>query len=311
MGTPEFAVASLQAILESKHQVVAVVTAPDKPAGRGMKIRYSPVKETALQYNLPVLQPLNLKHPEFLEQLKSFQADLFVVVAFRMLPAEVWKMPPKGTVNLHASLLPQYRGAAPINWAIINNEKYTGVTTFFIQENIDTGNILFSEKVPIEETECAGELHDKLKTIGARLLIKTVDAIENNSITPIPQDMIDVEGLKYAPKIYKDTCKINWSRSVNEIYNLIRGLSPSPGAFSYLHDGETRLLTKIFKASCQQEVHSFPTGTIISDNKTYLKVACTGGFIQVELIQIEGKSRLPITEFLKGFKNISTCHFES
>ncbi|MCX7987518.1 MAG: methionyl-tRNA formyltransferase, partial [Bacteroidales bacterium] len=235
MGTPEFAVPSLKILHESRHDVVAVVTAPDKPAGRGMKIQQSPVKIYALDHSLPVLQPVKLKDPDFIKHLAEYKADLFVVVAFRMLPAEVWQMPPKGTVNLHASLLPQYRGAAPINWAIINGECVTGVTTFFIEQEIDTGQIIFSEKVDIDPNETAGELHDKLMNIGAKLLLKTVDAIETGAFQPIPQNVIsEIAPLKIAPKIFKDTCKINWNQSATHIHNLVRGLSPVPAAFAYL-----------------------------------------------------------------------------
>lgn len=312
MGTPEFAVPSLQLLHESRHQVVAVVTVPDKPAGRGMKIQYSPVKTYALEHGLPLLQPPKLKDPDFLKQLSSFQADLFVVVAFRMLPAEVWQMPPKGTINLHASLLPQYRGAAPINWAIINGEKVTGVTTFFIEHQIDTGNLLLSEKVDIGPDETAGQLHDRLKTIGAQLLLRTVDAIEEGTVKPIPQNSLNVnETLKTAPKIFKDTCRISWDRTPFEIHNLVRGLSPVPGAFSYLTHGSQKWLTKIYQVRPLMQQHALKPGNIISDGKTYLRVASQQGLVEILSLQLEGKKKLPIEEFLKGFKNITEYHFET
>lgn len=312
MGTPEFAVPSLQLLHESRHQVVAVVTVPDKPAGRGMKVQFSPVKIYALEHQLPLFQPEKLKDKDFLAALSALQADLFVVVAFRMLPAEVWQMPPKGTVNLHASLLPQYRGAAPINWAIINGEKETGVTTFFIEHNIDTGNILLSEKVEIGADETAGELHDRLKIIGARLLLKTVDAIEEGTVQPVAQNsLINHVSLKTAPKIFKDTCRINWDKHPIEVHNLIRGLSPVPGAFSYLVNENQKLLTKIFQVRPCAESHTLPVGTVVSDGKTYLRVAVQDGFVEILSLQLEGKKKLPTLEFLKGFKNIEDYHFES
>ncbi|MGC8803012.1 MAG: methionyl-tRNA formyltransferase [Bacteroidales bacterium] len=312
MGTPDFAVPSLQLLHESQHEVVAVVTVPDKPAGRGMKIQYSPVKAYAIEQGLPILQPEKLKDPLFLAQLSSYRADLFVVVAFRMLPAEVWQMPPRGTVNLHASLLPQYRGAAPINWAIINGEKVTGVTTFFIEHQIDTGNILLSETVDIGPEETAGELHDRLKIVGAHLLLRTVDAIENDTVKPIAQNSLTLaEPLKTAPKIYKDTCRINWHSTPFELHNLIRGLSPVPGAFSYMTNGSQKWLTKILRVSPRPEPHELTPGAIVSDGKTYLRVASRGGFVEILSLQLEGKKRLPIEEFLKGFKNITQYRFES
>lgn len=312
MGTPEFAVPSLQLLHESRHQVVAVVTVPDKPAGRGMKIQYSPVKAYALDHQLPLLQPEKLKDPSFLSALAAFEADMFVVVAFRMLPPEVWQMPPKGTVNLHASLLPQYRGAAPINWAIINGEKETGVTTFFIEQQIDTGNIIFSEKVEIGTDETAGELHDRLKIVGASLLLKTIDAIEEGTIQPVSQNcLLDGVPLKTAPKIYKENCRIDWNSSPIEVHNLVRGLNPVPGAFSFLVNGNQRLLTKIFQVKPIPGLHSLPPGTLVSDGKTYLHVAASGGFVDIHTLQLEGKKKLPIHEFLKGFKNIAEYCFES
>lgn len=311
MGTPEFAVPSLQLLHESRHQVVAVVTVPDKPAGRGMKIQHSSVKAYALEHQLPLLQPEKLKDPDFLSALAAFKADVFVVVAFRMLPPEVWQMPPKGTVNLHASLLPQYRGAAPINWAIINGEKYTGVTTFFIEHQIDTGNIIFSEKIEILPDETAGELHDRLKIIGAHLLLNTIDAIEEGTIKPVPQSSLPAEGqLKIAPKIFKETCRIRWEADPVAVHNLVRGLSPVPGAYSYIVGGSQRLLTKIYQVKPIAEFHGLRPGAIVSDGKTFLRVAASGGFVEVLSLQVEGKKKLPIHEFLKGFKNIEEYCFE-
>ena len=311
MGTPEFSVPSLQLLHESRHQVVAVVTVPDKPAGRGMKIQHSPVKAYALDHQLPLLQPNKLKDPDFLSALAAFKADVFVVVAFRMLPPEVWQMPPMGTVNLHASLLPQYRGAAPINWAIINGEKYTGVTTFFIEHQIDTGNIIFSEKIEILPDETAGELHDRLKIIGAHLLLKTIDAIDEGTIKPVPQSSLPADGqLKTAPKIFKETCRIRWEADPVAVHNLVRGLSPVPGAYSYIVGGNQRLLTKICQVKPIAESHGLRPGTIVSDGKTFLRVAVSGGFVEVLSLQVEGKKKLPIHEFLKGFKNIEEYCFE-
>jgi len=297
MGTPEFAVASLQALLHAGENVVAVVTAPDKPAGRGQRIQESAIKKFALANHLPVLQPTNLKDPNFIEQLKSYKADLQVVVAFRMLPEIVWSMPPKGTINLHASLLPQYRGAAPINHAIINGETESGVSTFLLQHEIDTGNILFSAKTPILPNDTAEDLHDKLMNIGAGLLVKTVQAIYNDEVEGTPQPKNDGQ-LKTAPKIHKEDCRINWERSVQEIYNLIRGLSPYPTAFTFIEDK----VLKIYKANPELIQVSEKPGTYLSDGKTYLKFACKDGYMHVLDLQIQGKKRMNITDFLRGFR---------
>jgi methionyl-tRNA formyltransferase len=251
MGTPDFAVASLKALIEAGEEVVAVVTGPDKPAGRGQKLHESAVKKFAVSQNIPVLQPVKLRAPEFLAELKSYNADLQVVVAFRMLPELVWNMPEKGTINVHASLLPNYRGAAPINHAIINGEKKSGVTTFLLQHEIDTGNILFSTEVEILDNDNAGDLHDKLMLAGAELLIRTVNAIKKNDIHPIPQDSIDTESLKHAPKIFKEDCLINWENDSVKIYNLIRGLSPYPTAFTHI-DGK---VLKIYESEIIIEKH--------------------------------------------------------
>ncbi|MGA9647997.1 methionyl-tRNA formyltransferase [Pedobacter sp.] len=296
MGTPDFAVASLDALVQANFNVVAVITAPDKPAGRGQKINESAVKRYAVEKGIPVLQPEKLKNPEFLEELKSYEADLQVVVAFRMLPEVVWNMPSKGTINLHGSLLPQYRGAAPINHAIINGEKESGVTTFFLTHTIDTGDIILSDKTPIADDETAGELHDKLMVIGANLLVKTVTAIAEGNFTEQPQPQSDV--LKHAPKIFKDDCKINWNNPSQLIYNLIRGLSPYPTAFTLLNDKTL----KIFKAELENKEPGIAAGGFLSDGKTYLKFATKDGFIKLLDIQYEGKKRMLIEDFLRGMR---------
>jgi methionyl-tRNA formyltransferase len=298
MGTPEFAVASLDALVQHGYDVAAVVTAPDKPAGRGLQLQQSAVKQYAMDKNIPVLQPEKLKNPAFLEELKSYNADLQVVVAFRMLPEVVWNMPRLGTVNVHASLLPQYRGAAPINWAVINGEKESGVTTFRLQHEIDTGNILYSSKVPVREDETAGELYDTLMKEGAKVLIQTVASLEKGDITGTVQNNIPPEELKHAPKIFKETCRINWEMPVENIYNLIRGLSPYPTAFTILQDKTL----KIFKAEKETEQHPHAPGSVHTDHKTYLKFAAPGGYISVTDIQLEGKKRMGVVEFLRGFR---------
>lgn len=298
MGTPEFAVASLQALLEAGEEVVAVVTTPDKPAGRGQKIHQSEVKQFALTHGLPVLQPEKLRNPEFIAQLASYKADLQVVVAFRMLPEIVWNMPPQGTINVHASLLPHYRGAAPINHAVINGEKESGVTTFLLQHEIDTGNILLSEKVTIDETDTAGALHDKLMVTGAQLLLRTVEAIKNGSAKPVPQEELTEGKLKHAPKIFKEDCEIDWNNTVTTLYNLIRGLSPYPTAFTILHDK----VLKIYESTVRTEKPNIPSGEYLTDGKTFLRFAAQDGYIQVETLQIEGKKRMGVEEFLRGYR---------
>ncbi|MVN92954.1 methionyl-tRNA formyltransferase [Mucilaginibacter sp. HME9299] len=299
MGTPDFAVASLQALLEAGSNIVAVVTAPDKPAGRGQKLSESAVKQFAVAQGLKVLQPEKLRDTDFLNELRALKADLQVVVAFRMLPEVVWNMPPKGTINLHASLLPQYRGAAPINWAIINGEKESGATTFFIKQEIDTGAVLFVEKISIDEDVTAGEYHDRLMIKGAGLLVKTVKAIESGRYTEQPQEQL-TEGLelKHAPKIFKEDCRINWNKPAEIVYNHIRGLSPYPAAFTELN-GKT---FKIYKAQKNTETTSETPGTFKTDNKTFLKFACNNGYINVTEVQLEGKKRMGIEEFLRGVK---------
>ncbi|MBC8984828.1 methionyl-tRNA formyltransferase [Pedobacter sp. N36a] len=296
MGTPDFAVASLNALVEAGFNVVGVVTAADKPAGRGQKLQESAVKQYAVAKGLKVLQPLKLKDPEFIQELQALQADLQVVVAFRMLPEIVWNMPSKGTINLHASLLPQYRGAAPINHAIINGEKESGVTTFFLKHEIDTGDTIFSERVAIGEDETAGELHDQLMNVGAGLLVKTVKAIEAGNYTEQPQ--VQSDSLKHAPKIFKEFCLINWDQPAKTVYNLIRGLSPYPTAFTKL--GEKTL--KVFKAELEKETPDIAAGKFLSDGKTYLKFAAKDGYIKLTDLQYEGKKRMTVEEFLRGMR---------
>lgn len=297
MGTPEFAVASLDALIKAGFRIVGVVTAPDKPAGRGMQLQQSAVKKYAVEHELTVLQPLKLKDPAFIESLAALKADLQIVVAFRMLPEIVWNMPPMGTLNLHGSLLPDYRGAAPINWAVINGEKQTGVTTFKLKHEIDTGDILLQESFPITEDDTAGTIHDRMKEIGAVLLVKTVEGLEAGTINEIPQSG-EKDQLKHAPKIHTDTCRINWSRSADEIYNLVRGLSPYPGAFTTLNEK----MLKVYR--CKKEI-VFPASTegdYETDGKTFLKFACADGYIHLLDIQLEGKKRMEITEFLRGYR---------
>ncbi len=296
MGTPDFAVASLDALVQANFDVVAVVTAPDKPAGRGQKLNESAVKKYAVEKGIPVLQPEKLKNPEFIEELRSYQADLQVVVAFRMLPEIVWNMPAKGTINLHGSLLPQYRGAAPINHAIINGEKESGVTTFFLKQEIDTGDIILSDSVPIADDETAGELHDKLMVVGANLLVRTLLAIEANKITEQPQPQND--DLKHAPKIFKEDCKIDWNSPAQTIHNLIRGLSPYPTAFTVLNEKNL----KVFRAEIEDKEPGIVAGGFLTDGKTYLKFAAKDGFIKLLDIQYEGKKRMLIEDFLRGMR---------
>lgn len=302
MGTPEFAVASLDALIKAGCNIVGVITAPDKPGGRGMQLQESAVKKYSIENKLNILQPEKLKNPEFLEELKSLKADLQVVVAFRMLPEVVWNMPPMGTVNLHGSLLPQYRGAAPINWAVINGEKETGVTTFKLKHEIDTGNILLQESFPIGENETAGEVHDKMKETGASLLVKTVIGLaegtlsekQQSSIISTEQEVI----LKHAPKINTETCVIDWKQPVANIYNLIRGLSPYPAAFTTLNEKKL----KIFSATKEMKKPNEEAGTFSTDGKNYLKYACTDGYIQLQEIQLEGKKKMSIGDFLRGYR---------
>jgi methionyl-tRNA formyltransferase len=296
MGTPDFAVASLDALVQAGHDIVGVITAADKPAGRGQKIHESAVKKYAVEKGLKVLQPLKLKDPQFLEELKALQAEVQVVVAFRMLPEAVWNMPPKGTINLHASLLPDYRGAAPINHAIINGETITGVTTFFLKHEIDTGDVIFSAQVPIGLEENAGELHDKLMETGATLLVETIAAVESNTYKEVPQELH--EDQKHAPKIFKEFCEINWNQPVQQIHNHIRGLSPYPTAFTKLQDKNL----KVFKAEMEAANHEETPGSFKTDGKTFLKFAALDGYLKLTDIQYEGKKRMQTEEFLRGMR---------
>jgi len=301
MGTPDFAVESLKKLVESGSNVIAVITAPDKPAGRGKKLQASPVKIYAESQEITVLQPLKLKNPSFIEELRSYNADLQVVVAFRMLPEIVWDLPQFGTINLHGSLLPQYRGAAPINWAVMNGETETGVTTFFIEKEIDTGKIIFKETLAINATDNAGSMHDKLMILGSNLVLKTVRSIEKGSYPQIDQE--EFEELKSAPKIFKEDCKIDWTKSIVEIHDFIRGLSPYPTAwtsFEVLGNGQKGSI-KIFSSEIAENKTIKVPGTIISDNKTFLQIACKNGFIGVLSLQMPGKKRLTIEDFLRGF----------
>lgn len=303
MGTPDFAVESLKALVENNYNIVGVITAPDKPAGRGYKLQPSAVKEYALSKGLHILQPENLKNEVFLNELKQLEADIQVVVAFRMLPETVWNMPPKGTFNLHASLLPQYRGAAPINWAIINGEKETGVTTFFLKHEIDTGEIIFQEKIVIEDNDNAETIYDKLMILGSQLVLKTIDAVINGDIQSQPQSFFikNENDLKLAPKIFKETGEINWNKPAREIHNLVRGLSPYPAAWTEFEVNGEKLNFKIFETKINNEKHQQSPGEIITDNKTTLQVAAQDGFIEILDIQLSGKKRMKIKDFLNGF----------
>ncbi len=299
MGTPAFAVTSLDALIKSGCDIVGVITAPDKPAGRGQKISQSAVKEYAIENDLKVLQPEKLKDQAFLDELKALEADLFVVVAFRMLPDIVWTMPIRGTVNLHASLLPQYRGAAPINWVLINGEKESGVTTFFLKHDIDTGNLLFTEKITLTGNETAGELHDRLMNKGAGLLVKTVKGIESGRYSEYPQSqLVENEELKHAPKIFKENCLIDWNQPTDKVYNLIRGLSPIPTAYTLLNGK----ILKVYKVEKQETKPDIQPGHFVTDNKTYLSFATADGLLNLVDVQLEGKKRMGIEEFLRGVK---------
>ena len=304
MGTPEFAVASLKNICDSGYNVVGVVTAQDKPAGRGQKIQMSAVKAFALERGLTIFQPSNLKDEAFIDELKGLYADLFLVVAFRMLPEVVWRIPNKGTINLHGSLLPQYRGAAPINWAIINGEKKTGVTTFFINEKIDTGNILFSEEIAISKDESAGELHDKMMQIGAQLLEKTTNKVLNDNYKEINQSEIGKNAeLKPAPKIFKEDCKLSIFDNTFNFYNKIRGLSPYPASFIELvSEKNEHYFLKIFKAKKEISKHKLVVGSILTDKKTHLSIVLIDGFVHLQEIQLTSKKKMSISEFLRGFQ---------
>ncbi len=301
MGTPEFAVATLDALLKSRHKVVGVVTVPDKPANRGLKLQASAVKEFAVKHNLPVLQPEKLKNEEFISALKDLNPDLQVVVAFRMLPEMVWALPKLGTINLHASLLPQYRGAAPINWAIINGDKETGITTFFITHQIDTGDILMQEKIEITENDDAGTVHDKLMTLGAELVVKTLDTIADATESLKPQKQNMSAELKPAPKIFREHCKINWDQGADDVYNFIRGLSPYPGAYTELVNEEgTKLTLKIFKTVKHIEL-SIPAGQVLISETNQLLTGCADGALEILELQAEGRKRMRAIDFMRGF----------
>lgn len=304
MGTPDFAVESLRCLVEGGYNVVGVITMPDKPAGRGHKLQFSPVKQYALEHDLPLLQPEKLKDEAFLEALRAWNADLQIVVAFRMLPEVVWNMPKWGTFNLHASLLPQYRGAAPINWAVMNGDKETGITTFFLQHEIDTGEVIQQVAVPIEETDNVGIVHDKLMMLGGRLVTETVDAILDGSVKSIPQEEMAVVGeLRPAPKIFKETCRIDWNQPVKRVYDFIRGLSPYPAAWTELHQPDgTILILKVFDTEKIEKTHNLQPGTLQTDGKNHLHVAVTDGFVAIKALQLPGKKRLKIDEMLRGFK---------
>lgn len=304
MGTPEFAVATLGSLIMNGFNIVGVVTSPDKPAGRGRKVTKSAVKEFAEFSSLPIMQPVNLKDPDFIKNLKNLKADVFIVVAFRMLPEAVWKMPAIGTINLHASLLPDYRGAAPINHVIINGEQLTGVTTFFIDDKIDTGNILLREEIPIFPFENAGDLHDRLMKHGALLVIRTLYEITEKKIKPTIQNQFTPPGtiLKTAPKLTPDYCIIDWSKDPVTLNNFIRGLAPYPGAKTFLIKDSTINSLKLFETNSEIAMHSLKPGQLISDGKHFLKIACRDGFINIVTLQLEGKVKMNTLEFLRGFK---------
>ena len=304
MGTPDFAVESLRCLVDGGYNVVGVITMPDKPAGRGHKLQFSPVKQYALEHSLPLLQPEKLKDEAFVEALREWKADLQIVVAFRMLPEVVWNMPRLGTFNLHASLLPQYRGAAPINWAVINGDTETAITTFFLRHEIDTGEVIQQDRIPIADTDDVGIEHDKLKMLGGKLVTETEDAIMNDAVKPIPQEEMAVVGeLRPAPKIFKDTCRIDWNQPVKRIYDFISGLSPYPAAWSELvqPDGET-VVMKIFETEKIIQSHQLTPGTLLTDGKTYIHVAAADGIIGIRALQLPGKKRLKTDELLRGFR---------
>ncbi len=313
MGTPEFAVASLRALVDEGYKIVGVITAPDKPAGRGKKLSQSAVKIYSLENNLKILQPEKLKNPEFLAELKELKVELQVVVAFRMLPEVVWNMPRLGTFNLHASLLPQYRGAAPLNWAIINGETKTGVTTFLLDQQIDTGKILFQREIDIAENDTVGDIHDRLMEIGADLVVKTADTLAAGEVQPLPQLELATENeIKHAPKIFKEDCRIDWSKDMETIRNLVRGLSPFPAAWTNLvhHASGQQIQCKIFFVQKLIVEASAEPGTIESDDEKHLNVACGNGWLSITDLQLSGKKRMKVTDFLRGFRQIDDYHFE-
>ena len=305
MGTPEFAVESLRALVEGGYNVVGVVTMPDKPVGRhGSVLQPSPVKQYAVEHGLPVLQPERLKDETFVEQLRALRADLQIVVAFRMLPEVVWAMPPMGTFNLHASLLPQYRGAAPINWAVINGETETGITTFFLQHEIDTGRIIQQVRVPIADDDCVGDVHDRLMMLGGRLVTETVDNILAGNVHPIDQSELfqTEQELKPAPKIFRETCRIDWQQPTKRVYDFVRGLSPYPAAWTLLQqpDAQPQSL-KIYRATYTPSAATQPAGTLQTDGRTYLRCACADGWLDIHELQLAGKRRMDIADVLRGF----------
>jgi methionyl-tRNA formyltransferase len=314
MGTPDFAVESLKALVEGGYNVVGVVTMPDKPIGRhGSVLQASPVKQYAIEKGLKVLQPVKLKDESFVEELRSLNADLQIVVAFRMLPEVVWNMPRLGTFNLHASLLPQYRGAAPINWAVINGDTETGITTFFLQHEIDTGRVIQQVKVPISDTDNVGDVHDRLMMLGGKLVVETVDNIINGTVTSVEQDdmLADGEDLRPAPKIFHDTCRIDWNgMNMKQIYDFIRGLSPYPAAWAGLVNGDKVLSVKIFEAEkIPADSSQYNRGAILTDGKSEVKVAVDGGFLRVKTLQISGKKKMQTEEFLRGYKFVDDAVF--
>lgn len=305
MGTPEFAVETLDLLLKNNYTIVGVITVPDKPAGRGQQLQQSAVKKFALEKGLTILQPEKLKDENFLGQLRALNADLQIVVAFRMLPEVVWNMPRLGSINLHGSLLPKYRGAAPINWAVINGEKETGVSTFFLQQEIDTGKIIFQDKISIGENDTAGEIHDKLMHTGAQLVLKTVQAIENGNYPQIDQSQLIAENatVRTAPKIFKEDCRIDWSRDLSEIHNKIRGLSPYPAAFTDLISPERKIVPlKIFISTKEEITHQSAITSVLTDSKSYIKIAVESGYICIDELQVAGKKRMAVSEFLRGFQ---------
>ena len=314
MGTPEFAVESLRRLVEGGYNVVGVVTMPDKPMGRhGSVLQASPVKQYAESKGLKVLQPVRLKDEGFVEELRSLRADLQIVVAFRMLPEVVWSMPPLGTFNLHASLLPQYRGAAPINWAVINGDTETGITTFFLQHEIDTGQIIQQVRVPIADMDNVGIVHDKLMMLGGQLVVETVDNILSGTVKAIPQEqfMKENEELRPAPKIFKDTCRMDWSKPLKQVYDFVRGLSPYPAAWTELvqPDGH-RLVLKIYEAVKVPAMHALPHGSVHTDGKTFFHVAVEGGYLSLLTLQLAGKKRMGVADFLRGYRLADTYHVE-
>ena len=310
MGTPDFAVAPLRKLVEGGYNVVGVITMPDKPIGRHQtELSASPVKQYALSQGLRLLQPVKLKDPDFLEELRSLKADLQIVVAFRMLPEVVWAMPPQGTFNLHAALLPQYRGAAPINWAIINGDTETGITTFFLDHQIDTGRVIQRVAVPILDTDNASDVHDKLMLLGSDLVVETVDHILNGTVTSIPQSELQTdEPLRPAPKIFKDTCRIDWSLGVKRVYDFVRGLSPYPAAWTEWTAGGKQTVMKIYQTAKEFAAVSEPVGTVLTDGRTYLKVALADGYLHIDSLQLAGKKRMAVADFLRGLQAGTELH---